>query len=201
MSQSEIVLFEQADEIIASLPVEMQNNPDISDFVIEALENKISKIEIRTTALEIGQEQLKQAMTHGFNLVNNEIIGIKHEAEKERIHAEYTKKEALEAKNFAQQALQKVQEVVVGVARAEEKAEGAKELSKQSRHFMFDPLTGMTVCAVAIVGCLVLIGMNTRVERRESVPSSQYPENTLTCGIDVTCIPNKPLPARDRGGV
>jgi hypothetical protein len=175
MDNSEIVLFQEADEIISSLPSEMQNNPDVSDFVIEALENKISKIEIRTTALEIGQEQLKQAMTHGFSLVNGEIIGIKQDAREDRIHAEYARKEAQEAKNFAQQAWQKAQELAIGVARAEEKSEGAKDLAKQSRFLGFDPLTGMVVCAIAMIGALSL--MSLRVEKVE--PSRARSEPTL----------------------
>lgn len=187
MSDSEIVLFQQADEIISSLPSEMQNNPDVSDFVIEALQNKIDKIDIRTTALEIGQEQLKQAMAQGFSLVNNEIISLKHEAEKDRIRAEHAKEQALEAKNFAQQAWHKAQELAIGVARAEEKSEGAKELAKQSRFFGFDPLTGMAVCAIGIVGAFSL--MSLRVEKVEpsrarSEPTSYPP--TYDCRDSVS---------------
>jgi len=187
MDNSEIVLFQEADEIISSLPSEMQNNPDVSDFVIEALENKISKIEIRTTALEIGQEQLKQAMAHGFSLVNNEIVGIKHEAAIDRVHAEYARKEALEAKSFAQQAWQKAQELGISVVRAEERAEGAKDLAKQSRFFGFDPLTGMAVCAIGIIGAMIL--MSLRVEKVEpsrarSEPTSYPP--TYDCSNSVS---------------
>lgn len=201
MNDSEIVLFRQADEIISSLPSEMQNNPDVSDFVIEALQNKIDTIEIRTNALELGQEQLKQAMTHGFSLVNEKFVAMQHEQEKDRIHAEYARKEAQEARNFAQQAWHKVQEFGIAVARAEEKSEGAKELAKQSRFFGFDPLTGMTVCAIAIIGALSLISL--RIEKPQPEPSSKNLD-LLTCGVEVTCIPNQPrqpIPANNRGGV
>jgi hypothetical protein len=187
MSDSEIVLFQQADEIITSLPSEMQNNPDVLDFVIEALQNKIDKIDIRTTALEIGQEQLKQAMAHGFSLVNDKFVAMQHEQEKDRIHAEYARKEAQEAKNFAQQAWQKMQDFGISVARAEEKAEGAKDLARQSRFFGFDPLTGMAVCAIAIIGALSL--MSLRVEKVEpsrarSEPASYPP--TYDCSNSVS---------------
>jgi topoisomerase IA-like protein len=187
MNDSEIVLFQQADEIISSLPSEMQNNPDVSDFVIEALQNKIDKIDIRTTALEIGQEQLKQAMAHGFSLVNDKFVAMQHEQEKDRIHAEYARKDALEAKNFAQQAWQKAQELGISVVRAEERAEGAKDLAKQSRFLGFDPLTGMAVCAIGIIGAMIL--MSLRVEKVEpsrarSEPASYPP--TYDCSNSVS---------------
>lgn len=187
MSDSEIVLFQEADEIMASLPLHIQNNPDVSDFVIEALENKISKIEIRVTALEIGQQQSNQAMAHGFSLVNDKFVAMQHEQEKDRIHAEYARKEAQEAKSFAQQAWQKVQELAIGIARVEEKAEGAKDLAKQSRFFGFDPLTGMAVCAIGIIGAFSL--MSLRVEKVEpsrarSEPTSYPP--TYDCSDSVS---------------
>lgn len=199
---SEITLFEQADEIIASLPVEIQNDPDVSDFVIEALENKISKVEIRTTALEIGQEQLKQAMAQGFNLVNQEIQGIKHEAEKREIHHGYTQKAADNALNWAQKAWDRTQELAVRIATAEAKAEGATEMAKQSRYFGIDPYLAMGLVSVAIVGTLILFVRIEKVPTQPTAsPSPESQGSVIKCGVDVQCTYNdpRPRPTRNNG--
>lgn len=202
MPKDDAIVLVEAAEIMESLPTAMRHDDEIMNSVIESLQSGVSKLSARQDALEIAQLKLQETVAHGFSLVNNEIQGIKHEAEKDRIHASYAQQAAERARQIAEQAWQKTQEVAIGVAKAEAKADGARDLAKQSnRNFMLDPLTGMTICAIAIVGALVLIALNTRVERRDPVPS-QYPDNTLTCGIDVTCIPNKPpIPARDNGGV
>lgn len=202
MTKSDAIVLAEASEIMESLPSAMRHDEEIMDSVIESLQSGISKVEARQDALEIAQLKLQQTVAHGFALVNEQFVSIKHEAEKDRIHAEYSKKEAIEAKNLAQRALEKTQELAIGVVRAEEKAQGAKDLSKQSGRFLgFDPLTGMTVCFVAIIGALFL--MSLRMEKQQSAPASKNLD-LLTCGVEVTCIPNQPrqpIPAKDFGGV
>lgn len=187
MSSSELALFEKADAIIATLPSEMQNDPVVSDFVIEALENKISTIEIRTTALEIGQEQLKQAMTHGFNLVNQELQTVKQEAREDRIHATYAKQEAERARAIAEQSWAKLQEVAVGVAKAEAKADGARDIAKTTSRFAgIDPWVPVALTAIVI---FVALTMFTRVEKQE-----RRPERESQSSVAPTPTP-APLPA------
>ena len=198
MKDDAIVLVE-ATEIMESLPSAMRHDEQIMDSVIESLQSGISKMEARQDAQEIAHMKLEQTVTHGFNLVRNEMQGIKHEAEKDRIHANYAKDAANQAKAMAENAWAKTQEVAIAVVKAEAKADGARDLAKQSnKSFGFDPLTGMTVCAIAIVAVFTLFSF--RVEKSQPVPQGQIP---LLCGVDVTCIPNsqKSIPTNNRGGV
>jgi hypothetical protein len=195
---SEIVLVE-ATEIMRSLPTEMQHDEQIMDSVIVSLQSGISKVEARQDALEIAQIKLQQTVEHGFKLVSNEITTIKHEAEKDRIHASYAQKAAENAKAIAEKAWERCQELATGVAKAEAKADGARDLAKNSRWANFDPLTGMAVCAVGIVGCLLLVGMNIRVSAQGEDPN----RSVIRCGKDVNCTyqapPIQPMPAQ--GGI
>ena len=197
MKDDAIVLVE-ATEIMESLPSAMRHDEQIMDSVIESLQSGISKMEARQDAQEIAHMKLEQTVTHGFNLVRNEMQGIKHDAEKDRIHASYSQKAAEQAKAIAENAWAKTQEVAIAVVKAEAKADGARDLAKQSNRFQFDPLTGMTLCAVGLVGLMFLFSF--RVEKSQPIPQGQIP---LLCGVDVTCIPNsqKPIPTNSRGGV
>lgn len=199
MKDDAIVLVEAA-EIMESLPSAMRRDEQIMDSVIESLQSGITKVEARQDALEIAHMKLEQTVAHGFSLVNQEIQGIKHEGEKDHIHREYAKQALDRATAIAEKAWEKTQEVAVGVVKAEAKAESARDLAKQSSSkFQFDPLTGMTLCALGIVGLLLLF--TVRVEKKEPIPQSST--TPLMCGIDVTCIPNsqKPVPTRNNGGV
>lgn len=198
MKDDAIVLVE-ATEIMESLPSAMRHDEQIMDCVIESLQSGISKVEARQDALEIAHMKLEQTVAHGFNLVNNEIQGIKHQGEKDTIHREYAKQALDRATAIAENAWAKTQEVAIGVAKAEAKADNARDLAKQSNSkFQFDPLTGMTVCAIALIAVFTLFSF--RVEKSQPIPQGQVP---LLCGVDVTCIPNsqKPIPTNNRGGV
>jgi hypothetical protein len=142
-NKSDAIVLVEATEIMESLPSAMRHDDQIMDSVIESLQSGVSKLSARQDALEIAQLKLQETVAHGFGLVNNEIQSIKHEAEKDRIHANYAQQKAEEAKRFAENALAKVQEVAIGVVKAEAKADGARDLAKQSNRFQFDPLTGM----------------------------------------------------------
>lgn len=198
MKDDAIVLVESL-EIMESLPTEMRHDEQIMDSVIESLRSGIGKSEARQDAIEIAHMKLEQMVVHGFNLVNTEIQGIKHDAEKDRIHASYSQKAAEQAKAIAENTWAKTQEIAIAVVKAEAKADGARDLAKQSNRFQFDPLTGMTICAVGIVGLMFLFSF--RVEKSQPIP--QQGQIPLLCGVDVTCIPNsqKPIPTNSRGGV
>ncbi|WP_286393564.1 hypothetical protein [Pseudanabaena mucicola] len=204
MSKSDAIVLAEATEIMESLPSEMRRDEQIMDSVIESLQSGISKIEARQDALEIAQMKLQQTVEHGFALVNEQFVGIKHEAEKDRIHAEYVKKSAEQAKAIAEQAWQKVHDVAIGVAKADVKAEGARDLAKRSSSFQFDPITGMTVCVIAMIAATALTTY-IKVEKNPAPASSSRNLELLTCGVEVTCIPNqprRPIPAtNNQGGV
>jgi len=201
MPKDDAIVLVEAAEIMESLPPQMQHDDQIMDSVIESLQSGVSKLSARQDALEIAQLKLQETVAHGFSLVNNEIKDIKHGQEIDRIHNNYAQKLLMETKLAADKALERAQDLAISVVRAEEKAQGAKDLSKQSgRFFGFDPLTGMAVCSIAIIGALVLIGL--RVEKQPTPASKNL--DLLTCGIEVTCIPNQPrqpIPAKDFGGV
>jgi aspartate carbamoyltransferase regulatory subunit len=202
MPKDDAIVLVEAVEIMESLPSQMQHDDQIMDSVIESLQSGVSKLAARQDALEIAQLKLQEAVTHGFSFVNNEIQGIKHGQEIDRIHNNYAQKLLMETKLAAEKALERTQELAIGVVRAEEKAQGAKDLSKQSSRFLgLDPLSGMALCAIGVV--LSLGFMSLRVEKTTPQPSSKNLD-LLTCGVEVTCIPNQPrqpIPTKDFGGV
>jgi hypothetical protein len=201
--KSDAIVLSEATEIMDSLPVAMRHDEQIMDCVIESLQSGISKHEARIDALEIAQLKTQEAMAKGFQLVNGELTNIKHEVALDRVHATYAKEAAQQSRAIAERAWEKVQEVAIGVAKAEAKADGARDLAKRSNRFEFDPLTGMALCAIAMIGALFL--MSVRVER---VPEKQ---NSLNDALKEFCEnPNnsctdgkarQPIPTSNRGGV
>ena len=202
MSKDDAIVLAEAAEIMESLPSQMQYDDQIIDSVIESLQSGVSKLAARQDALEIAQLKLQETVVHGFSLVNNEIKDIKHRQEIDSIHNNYAQKLLMETKLATEKALERTQDLAISVVRAEEKAQGAKELSKQSSRFLgLDPLSGMALCAIGVV--LSLGFMSLRVEKTTPQPSSKNLD-LLTCGVEVTCIPNQPrqpIPAKDFGGV
>jgi len=203
MTKDAAIVLSEAIEIMQSLPSEMQKDDQIMDSVIESLQSGISKVEARQDALEIAQLKLQEAMTHGFKLVNTEIQGIRHEAEKDRIHSAYAKKEAEQAKSLAEQAWARIHEVATTAAIADTKAEGAKDIAKRSSYFGFDPLAGLTVCAIAFFGFMILTAKVEKAPAPAPAPAqSSQKLDLLTCGVEVDCVPKNPLtPTKNRGGV
>jgi|688.fasta_scaffold31489_10 hypothetical protein len=161
MSKSDAIVLVEATEIMESLPSAMRHDDQIMDSVIESLQSGVSKLSARQDALEIAQLKTQEAMAKGFQLVNTEIQSIKHEAEKDRIHANYAQKAAQEARQFAEQAWAKTQEVAIGVAKAEAKADGARDLAKSANNFRFDPMVSFAFLAILI---FVILAIFTRLE-------------------------------------
>lgn len=199
MKDDAIVLVEAA-EIMRSLPTAMQQDDQIMDSVITSLQQGISKHAARLDALEIAQLKTQEAMAKGFQLVNTELQGIKHEAEKDRIHASYAQKEAQSAKAIAEKAWERTQSLAVEIARTDQKAEGAKDLAKNSRWMNFDPITGMIICAALMI--LGMVGM-ARFEVRTDSPAKQPPTSSQTenpCGRTAVCN-FSPAPDQSKRGV
>jgi hypothetical protein len=160
-NKSDAIVLVEATEIMESLPSAMRHDDQIMDSVIESLQSGVSKLSARQDALEIAQLKTQEAMAKGFQLVNTEIQSIKHEAEKDRIHANYAQKAAQEARQFAEQAWAKTQEVAIGVAKAEAKADGARDLAKSANNFRFDPMVSFAFLAILI---FVILAIFTRLE-------------------------------------
>jgi hypothetical protein len=185
---SDLAIIDDAAEIMRSLPSRLHNDSFMQDCVIEGLQHGLSNHEVRLIALEAVPARLKkleETVAHGFNLVNNEIQGIKHEAEKDRIHANYAKQAAEKAQAIAEQAWLKTQEVAIGVAKAEAKADGARDLVK-SRSMNIDPYWGMGLTAIAI---FVTLAMFTRVEKVEEYkPRTQSQQSAPIYSCDRSAI-------------
>jgi hypothetical protein len=189
MMASDLAIIDDAAAIMQSLPSQLHNDSFMQDCVIEGLQHGLSNHEVRLLALEAVPARLKkleETVAHGFNLVNNEIQVIKHEAEKDRIHANYAKQAAEKAQAIAEQAWLKTQEVAIGVAKAEAKADGARDLAKQPRGFGIDPYWGMGLTAIAI---FVTLAMFTRVEKVEEYkPRTQSQQSAPIYSCDRSAI-------------
>lgn len=177
--KSDAIVLSEATEIMEALPVAMRHDDQIMDCVIESLQSGVSKLTARQDALEIAQLKTQETMAKGFQLVNTEIQGIKQDVAIDRIHATYAKEAAQQSRAIAEKAWEKVQDVAISVAKAEAKADGARDLAKQSNRFQFDPLTGMTVCAIAMIGAMVFLSV-----RIEKVPQK---ENSLNDALKEFC--------------
>lgn len=182
---SDLAIVDDAAEIMRSLPSELQNDSDMMDCVIEGLQAGLMRNEVQTMANKAAIARLEQAVSQGFSLANTEIQGIKHSQDIDRVHADYAKKEASEAKNLAQQAWQETQKLAIGVAKAEAKADGARDLAK-SRSMNIDPYWGMGLTAIAI---FVTLAMFTRVEKVEEYkPRTQSQQSAPIYSCDRSAI-------------
>lgn len=182
---SDLAIIDDAAEIMQSLPPELHMDKHMQDCVIEGLQAGLMKIEVQAMANKAAITRLEQAVSQGFSLVNGEIQGIKHSQDIDRVHAEYAKKEASEAKNLAQQAWQEAQKLAIGVAKAEAKADGARDLVK-SRSMNIDPYWGMGLTAIAI---FVTLAMFTRVEKVEEYkPRTQSQQSAPIYSCDRSAI-------------
>ena len=182
---SDLAIIDDAAEIMRSLPSELQNDSHMMNCVIEGLQAGLMKLEVQAIANKAAIARLEEVVSQGFSLVNTEIQGIKHSQDIDRVHAEYAKKEATEAKNLAQQAWQEAQKLAIGVAKAEAKADGARDLAK-SRSMNIDPYWGMGLTAIAI---FVTLAMFTRVEKVEEYkPRTQSQQSAPIYSCDRSAI-------------
>lgn len=178
---SELAIIDDAAEIMQDLPPQLQNDSHMMECVIEGLSAGLQKHEVRIIANEVAIARLEKTVSHGFGLVNQELQTIKHEAEKERIHAQYARQEAQQAKAEVSQLWRSLYEVQTVAKVADAKADGAKDVAKTSSRFMgFDPLLTVLTCAIALTAIFVL--MSIRIEKKEEPKGS-----TIRCGEDVQC--------------
>ncbi len=155
---------------------------------IDAVESKLSR---QGVILDKHIEYTDQR----FTKVNDEIREIRHESAIDRVHAEYARKEADKARQAAELALAKTQEVAIGVATATAKADGARDLAQTANRFHFDPMLATCLFAILI---FIILAIFTRVEvkrdgedkldkrqQQSSIPSPSAKNDPLwTCDIN-----------------
>lgn len=206
MNNDEAIVLRECTAIMADMPAELKHDDEILDAVLNSLTQGQSAMKVRQDALEIAQMKLEAKVDSGFELVSHEFQKVRHDAELDRVHASYAKQEALQAKAIAEAAMLRTHEIATTAAVASAKADGAKDIAKQSRNFMFDPLTGITITVAIFV--LMWIFTSVKVEQK---PIKEEPTGSIIkCGVDVNCTYNNaPAPAnnnsrsyiRPRGGV
>ena len=175
---SEIVLCE-AVEIMESLPKAIQQDEEIMQCVMTSLHEGVSKLQVRQDALEIAQMKLQQTVAHGFALVNGQFVEVKselqtmkHDAEKDRIHAQYARDDANKARAVAEQALSKTHEIATMAAVANANAIGATNVAKvaSNKSSGLDPMMGYAMVAMGLV--IAFIVLSVRVEKTPTTPAS-----------------------------
>jgi hypothetical protein len=178
MKDGEIVLCE-AVEIMESLPKGIQQDEQIMECVMTSLQEGVSKLQVRQDALEIAQMRLQQTVAHGFALVNGQFVEVKselqtmkHDAEKDRIHAQYARDDANKARVVAEQALSKTHEIATMAAVANANAIGATNVAKvaSNKSGGFDPMMGFVMTGMVLV--IAFIMLSVRVERTPSAPAT-----------------------------
>ena len=192
--KDDAIILRETEAIMHELPAQLQHDDEILDAVIESLKKGVSVGSVRQDAIEIAHMKLESKVDKGFELVAGEFQKVRHEIERDRVHAQYAKQSAIEAKQTAEQALNKIHEVATVAAVASAKADSAKDIAKRPAFFGGDPV--LTFLSVAIVGVLALAAM-TRVS--VSTPAETR-GSVIKCGVDVSCsYQDRPVPAR--GGV
>lgn len=181
MPKDDALVVQETREIVEFLPVESRSDVELVKAIAGSLREGQDRHEVQLKALELAHKRLERKVDKGFELVAKDLQSIKHEAQIDRVHASYAKQAAEKAAAIAEQAWAKTQEVAIGVAKAEAKADGARDLAKNSnKMFGFDPLAGMAICSLAIIFALWTVSM--RVEKKEEPKGS-----TIRCGEDVQC--------------
>jgi hypothetical protein len=201
MFKDDALVVQETTEIVELLPIESRSDIDLVKAIAGSLREGQDRHDVEIKAIQLAHQRLESKVDKGFELIAKDLTQIKHAAEKDRIHASYAQRAAEQAREIAEQAWAKTQEVAIGVVKAEAKAESARDLAKESRKggFGIDPYWGMGFTALLI---FVVLACFTRVEK---VPEHVAPvpqSKTLTCGVDVGCLPmQKPRPALNNGGV
>jgi hypothetical protein len=140
---------------------------------IDAVESKLSR---QGVILDKHIEYTDQR----FAKVHDEVREMKHESAIDRVHAEYARKEADKARQAAELALAKTQEVAIGVATATAKADGARDLAKNANYGGSHLLVGAAFIAILI---FVILAIITRVEVKrdgEDKPDKKQQQSSLS---------------------
>lgn len=201
---NESIVLRDAQAIVEVLPPEIKQDGGLLDTfesaILESLVKGQSALEVRTKTLELAYEILGKKVDKGFELVGQEfkkvhsdISEMRHQAEMDRVHAEYAKQAANEARNDARQALEKISEVRTLASVADAKSDSAQKMALHGN----GGLATWFLCAIIGISGLILIFMGIQVSVQKS--EKNLPPNTLICGVDTTCIPkNRPIPNQNQ---
>lgn len=194
MTKDDALVVRETREIVQALPVESQSDKDLVMAIAGSLREGQDRHAVQIRALELAHKRLERKVDKGFELIAKDLQAVKHSAEIDRVHSNY-------AKQIAEQAWAKTQELAIGVAKAEAKADGARDIAKTtSRLSGIDPWVPVALTAIII---FVALAMFTRVEKQESRPAKESQGSVIKCGVDVQCTYTgtpRPVPA-NHGGV
>lgn len=201
MTKDDALVVRETREIVQALPVESQSDKDLVMAIAGSLREGQDRHAVQIRALELAHKRLERKVDKGFELISKDLQAVKHSAEIDRVHANYAKQAAEQARAIAEQAWAKTQELAIGVAKAEAKADGARDIAKTtSRLSGIDPWVPVALTAIII---FVALAMFTRVEKQESRPAKESQGSVIKCGVDVQCTYTgtpRPVPA-NHGGV
>jgi len=190
MTKDDALVVQETREIVQALPVESQCDKDLVMAIAGSLREGQDRHAVQIKALELAHKRLERKVDKGFELIAKDLQAVKQEAREDRIHAAYAKQAAEQAKAIAEQSWAKLQEVAVGVAKAEAKADGARDIAKTTSRFAgIDPWVPVALTAVII---FIALAMFTRVEKQERRPEREsqssvaptpapLPANTYDC--------------------
>jgi|GEM_PF-2496864 len=186
MVKDDDLVVQETREIVELLPDESRFDIELVKAIAGSLREGQDRHVVQIKALELAHQRLESKVDKGFELVASEFQKVRHEAEKDRIRADHTREMFQQTRAIAEQSWAKIQEVAIGVAKAEAKAEGARDLAKESRKgFGIDPAWAMVFTAALIFIVLAAFTRVERVEKPSTVKESQG--SVIKCGVDVTC--------------
>jgi hypothetical protein len=189
MPKDDAIVIAEAREIVELLPVEAQSDKELVKAIIGSLQSGIDRHEVQIQAQNIAHQRLEAKVDRGFILVN-------HELEKERIHRGHLEKTVDRLHGTLDKTTEYVQKIATQVVQAEAKAEGAKELAKNSRWANFDPLSGMLLSALGIISIMALFTFSQKPTYVQPAPVPQSNKSIIRCGEDVNCTFVGPPPTQ-----
>jgi len=200
--KDDAIVLRECSEIMAELPYELRYDEEILDAVITSLQQGQNALKVRQDAQEIAIMKLESKVDKGFELVAGEFQKVRHEAELDRVHAQYAKEEAKQAKAIAEQAMLRTHEIATTAAVASAKADSAKDVAKAAgkNSFGFDPVTA-TICTMSIVIMIGMLVSTMKITTGE--PKKETGGSIIKCGVDVDCVyegrpANNSMPPRGR---
>lgn len=199
---NDAIVLRETEAIMQELPHELRHDEEILDAVIGSLQQGQNALKVRQDAQEIALMKLESKVDKGFELVAGEFQKVRHEAELDRVHANYAKQEAIQARAIAEQAMLRTHEIATTAAVASAKADSAVDVAKvasKSSGWGLDPMTA-TICTMSIV---LMVGVLISTVRVQKDAPKETSGSVIKCGVDVSCTydnrPNRTLPTR--GGV
>lgn len=193
MTKDDALVVQETREILEVLPAESRSDVELVRAIAGSLREGQDRHDVEIKAIRLAHQRLESRVDKGFELIAKDLTQIKHAAEKDRIHASYAQKAAEQAKAEVSQTKAEVAtlwrslyEVQTVAKVAESKADGAKDIAKESRKgFGIDPTWVMVFTAALI---FIVLSLFTRVEKvPQTAPAKESQGSVIRCGVDVSC--------------